>query len=271
MTRRCCCLTVRPGFRLSSVNTNLVQQQTSPHGLRLVHHNLPEFHYSQLSAQVIAISSGPATTKDSSRSHVLWFIARAAGVLVVFAIIYTLSRDLRLATTELHALRQAALRDAVLSSPDGLILTETVTVTSTTTTTLSPGDPRNWWNKPGSKQHPVPTSLATDDLSSTTIPTPDDQGSQGVLTRHSPPLTTTQATERNAIQTTTPSTHSEPYSLIPAHYFSMTWSWRKFLSPKFVDAQVAQSAKEAAQAVIGGMGVVWQIFRKIIHYPLDPP
>ena len=163
------------------------------------------------------------------------------------------------------------MRDAVLSSPDGLILTETVTVTSTTTTTLSPGDPRNWWNKPGSNQPPFSTSIASNTLNPSPTPRSVDQASQELSTQHSPLPSMTQATERNAIQTTTSTTHHEPYSMIPVHYFSAAWSWQKLLPAKFVDTQVAQSAKEAAHTVIGGMGIVWQIFRKIIHYPLDPP
>lgn len=266
-------LIVHSGFKLSSVDTNLVHQQASPHGLRLIHYALAEFHYPQLSAQVTPIVSAPA--KSSPRSHDLWLIAKVVGALVIFAFVFSLVADLRRATSELDTLRQAAHLDAALSaasSLDGLILTETITVTSITTTTLPPGDAKKRWFGPGSDQSAAPTSIISNTPNPKPLPASASQASQELPTSYSAPPTTTQAPEVKAIQPSTRlMTDNEPYSLILSHYFSRVWQWQRLLPDKFGDAEVAQAAKEAAHVVIGGMGVVWQIFRKIIHYPLDPP
>ncbi|KZT69808.1 hypothetical protein DAEQUDRAFT_241238 [Daedalea quercina L-15889] len=257
---------VQEGFKLSSVNTNLVHQQATPHGLRLLHYALAEFHYPQLSVRVSPIVLEPETTPPTS--NVLRLTLKAAGVFVVFAIILSLAMALQRTTTELHVLRQAAIRDAVLSSPGGIVLTETVTAT----TALPSDDPKIWWFNQGVPQSSVPAPLASDASDASESGPFSDSEDRAFLESsiYSPsPTSTIHAIQTDPLQTaTTPTAVNESFSLIPAHYFS---SWQQLLQSKIIDAQVAQSARDAANAVIGGMDVVWQLLRKIIHYPLDPP
>ncbi|KAH9928157.1 uncharacterized protein B0H18DRAFT_1084589 [Fomitopsis serialis] len=228
------------GYELSSFDTNLMHQQRSPHGLRLLHYALNEFHYPQYP------SASP-----------LWLVAKVAGVLLMFTIIFTLATDLRRATSELQALRKSA-------SHDNFVLTETITFTPT----APASDPKKWWFNQDTTQSFTATTISPD-TSSLGNNLPEDHVHLEPSAYTFMPPSTTRLVQENALQTTdAPTTINDPYSLMLAQYFSFSWSWQRLLPSKFVDAQ---SAKNAANAVIGGMGAVWQLFRKIIHYPLDPP
>ncbi|TFY62946.1 hypothetical protein EVJ58_g3533 [Rhodofomes roseus] len=140
---------VQEGFKLSSFDTNLMHQQTSPQGLRLLHYALGEFHYPHLSMHVARIAL--PQEKAVATSNTLWHFAKAAGVLLVFAIIFSLATDLRRATSELQALRQSAIR----LSPDGHVLPETITVTATDPA----DDPKKWWFNQAATHPPAHTAI----------------------------------------------------------------------------------------------------------------
>lgn len=77
--------------------------------------------------------------------------------------------------------------------------------------------------------------------------------------------------DRSQIDTTTftstPTPSSSPRlsenSLIPITAFPFEWSK--------VQIDFAPAARQTVDKVLGGLGIVWQIFRKVYHYPLDPP
>lgn len=56
-------------------------------------------------------------------------------------------------------------------------------------------------------------------------------------------------------------TYSEENSLLPISTFSFEWSFPSDLIP---------TAQRSWHKFVGGLGVVWQVFRKVYHYPLDP-
>jgi len=35
--------------------------------------------------------------------------------------------------------------------------------------------------------------------------------------------------------------------------------------------QLYPAAKKAIDTMVDGLGIVWQVFRRVYHYPLDPP
>ncbi|KII88137.1 hypothetical protein PLICRDRAFT_91911 [Plicaturopsis crispa FD-325 SS-3] len=55
-----------------------------------------------------------------------------------------------------------------------------------------------------------------------------------------------------------------PNSLLPIHDFPFPWP----LHFKLPDLKVP---RVSVDAVLNGVGLVWQVFRKVYHYPLDPP
>lgn len=79
------------------------------------------------------------------------------------------------------------------------------------------------------------------------------------------------ANERSHIDTTvftstptpSPSSRLSENSLIPIPAFPFEWSQIRIEFPPV--------ARKTVDEVLGGLSMVWQIFRKAYHYPLDPP
>lgn len=66
-----------------------------------------------------------------------------------------------------------------------------------------------------------------------------------------------------SIPTPSPSPSLNENSLIPIPAFPIEWSNIRIDFPP--------AARETLDKVLGGLSLVWEVFRKAYHYPLDPP
>jgi hypothetical protein len=56
---------------------------------------------------------------------------------------------------------------------------------------------------------------------------------------------------------------TDPYALGPAHSLPFSWPLKAIWE--------MPESREAAKVVTHGIGRLWQVFRRMYHYPLDPP
>jgi hypothetical protein len=138
---------------------------------------------------------------------------------------------------------------------------ETPTVTVTTTLYGSAGT-RWWLREPPTAETSVASSThAVAPSSSTVLSSPEIEAT----------ATTTPTTLRSSYQDT--STTETPLSNMPSqlilknfglmpieNMFTFTWSGENL-----------ETLKHALEKVLGTMESVWNLFRKVYHYPLDPP
>lgn len=74
----------------------------------------------------------------------------------------------------------------------------------------------------------------------------------------------------STVPTFTPTPFSSPtdrYALAPFSNLDQMWNLR-FDFPQF---NIPEATKAAVDAVLDGVGVVWRLFQRVLHYPLDPP
>lgn len=114
----------------------------------------------------------------------------------------------------------------------------------------------------------------TDNVNSQTT-TASSTSSVSIITAASadptPPTPSIHTSDRSQIDTTTfistptpsPSPRLSENSLVPITAFPFEWSKIRVDFPP--------AARKTVDRVLEGLGIVWQIFRKVYHYPLDPP
>ncbi|KAH9951863.1 hypothetical protein B0H21DRAFT_407 [Amylocystis lapponica] len=242
---------VQAGYEVTSLRTNLLHQESTPHGQKLLRYSLEEYYYPRLSMRIIPVSS---LHNVASPSRVSWGLAQLVGILIPVAIVVYLYRDIRLVNAELHQMRRS-LDNFPLVEPDyPPPPPETVTVT----TTVVPNGHR-WWFTPGSSMSTDPTAL----FSPSNMEPPDPTN---------PTLPTLTPTTDAFTLTPARSHSSEPNALLAIHDLPFPWPLRFDLTqihlPPF---EIPESARASVDAMMNGLEVMWQIFRKVLHYPLDPP
>ncbi|KAG8217685.1 hypothetical protein J3R82DRAFT_5838 [Butyriboletus roseoflavus] len=245
-------VTVETYLEMATLRSNFAHQQKSREGYRLLHYSLDRFFTPTLSLDV---------ERYSSRFRMRWL--SLGKIFLSFLWIFPAFLVLRLLLnlgTELEHVRQSLDRfDVVHSFDHGKSPAPSVETIFITTTILLP-----------------PSSVATEASSM------DGQTTIASFTSRVPIITTAstdptpsasslRASDRSQIDTTiftstptpSPSPRLSENALISIPAFPFEWS--------NIRINIPPSARKTVDRVLEGLGIVWQIFRKAYHYPLDPP
>ncbi|KAI3619460.1 replication factor-a protein 1 [Moniliophthora roreri] len=225
---------------VSGLQSNLRHSTHTKAGQKLLHYAAEPFFYPQVSFFVKPPSGSPTFTLSSLVSFTV-----VLAFLVASVLLHQTKSDL------LHIHRSLGI--ARNAGWDGVPEPEPVTIT---TTVYASSHPQwDWFGKPGTKETDgmdastsifdyattITTATISPELPSSTAPTP------------APPATQ-ESTE--IIEDPEPFSFIDTFGLVPYQKL-MNFTWGDF----------RPLAKQVAHVV----GVLWQVARKIYHYPLDPP
>ncbi|PCH37701.1 hypothetical protein WOLCODRAFT_142205 [Wolfiporia cocos MD-104 SS10] len=129
---------IQEGFEVSSLQTNLIHQQSTPQGRRLLNYALAEFHYPRLSLTVVPLVA-PQEPSTSVAHGRIWKLSLLVLFLIPVIMVFSLRNDLQQANAELRALRQHAAMSPSTPTPGNPDALGTVTVISTIATGKSHG------------------------------------------------------------------------------------------------------------------------------------
>ncbi|KAF8163441.1 hypothetical protein B0H34DRAFT_856929 [Crassisporium funariophilum] len=239
---------VTPGLEISSLRSNFDYHQVLPTGRRLLQYSVEEFAQPYLSLTIRKSTNSPGSYSPYIKWHFLftWTI-----LLVAFLWMHRLSVETQ------HLIRTMNVESLVVGPWESV---ETVTLTTTiyaSTTT------RRWFGEPT----PEPTTASASKVTPVAVPSGD------------PPIRTKLQTLDVTSAFPSPSSHHhtpdwretsldtptqsilEKYGLIPIeHIFSFSWT-----------DEHADTMKRATDKIVETMEVLWNIFRRVYHYPLNPP
>ncbi|KAL6301581.1 hypothetical protein BKA93DRAFT_919584 [Sparassis latifolia] len=250
---------VQAGYEVSAMRTNLIHQQSNSPALRLLQFSLDEFYYPRL---YMAIAPQQTSRKLSMPSPTFRRLGILLACLLPIALISYLLMDLRLKTAELHEMRASLTnRSPEFTADYPHNEPETITVTTTILT-------EKWWFSASTGTLPLDSSTPPFSTSQARTQSPSQYPSQLSTDTLMPTMT--------GIPVLTPSTsassvsHGESHSLLSLSDESFAWTLR-FELPVLKLPEVPETARAPMDALINGLGAVWHIFRKVLHYPLDPP
>ena len=246
------------GFDLASSETNLAHEQKSAQGSKYTHYSMDEFFYPRL----LLAFTPTAPIKPPIRKGPQWNWSQ---ILTALLVIICVALLINLRQTQLQL--SAALRSANTIETDpvpGIHHEPVHTITITTTATLeAPTASSARWRYPSAEPqqqqqdaaHPTPSPAAPDDDASLQPPPPSSSENMRPL------------------PTITPIALAAPDAggaLTPFHSFSALWSLRLELPP-IPDIRLPDVANITLQSMLTSLDTVYQLFRKVLHYPLDPP
>lgn len=235
--------------------SNLEHQQACGDHQRLRHFGLREFFYSQIRAHIVP-QSCPRRPDEappwSSASTFLRGTAYAAPtvlsliLLVLLVLLLGTHHDLRRLRTSVD---QCGAPGPVWAANGAVLPPVTVTATVVSRPTGTPGADGEWDSdlasvsatvSGASPARSIPMSVTMIDISSPPLAKHD---------RAPPP-----SGDRSA--------HGEHNALLPIERLPLLWPIR---------FEFPFTREQALEVVEHGLGVAWQILRRLYHFPLDPP
>ncbi|CAL1705672.1 unnamed protein product [Somion occarium] len=237
------------GFEITALRSNLTHEQLSSSGRRLSQYSLEEFFYPRLSVHFTPSSSAAFSYPS------LWRGIHTAAIVLPAAAALVLLGNQNLLAAELAHTKQALYNCSNALPEDCHDLTETVTITATATIYTASSHSK-WWH-PGSD-----TSSLTELETSTS--------SVSVSLPHSTPSVTSIPTVTPSIPIIPSGSSALPPSETEALVLrSLPFSWP--LKLDILSFDIPEPARTTVSYAFRGLGMAWQLVRKVIHYPLDPP
>jgi len=238
-------LILTKGLQISSLRSNFDYHCGLSKGSRLLRYSLEAFSHSQLS---ITVQKGPS--KPGLPPNFKWyFLLTWIIILVGFYLLRPINHSNRLSQNR-------------LDEPNEFYDTWSETPTVTVTTTLYGSAGTRWWfGEPPTAEISIASSTHAVAPSSSTV-----SSSPGVeATVTTSPMVLHSYQDPSTTETSLNSFSSQlilkSFGLMPIeNMFTFTWS-----------DEHLETLKHALEKVIGTMESVWNIFRKVYHYPLDPP
>ncbi|KAH7911405.1 hypothetical protein BJ138DRAFT_1063131 [Hygrophoropsis aurantiaca] len=244
-----------PSSDVLSLRTNIAHRQLSPtQGYKLLHFSLEEFFCPTLSFHVRPIAS-----KFHMGTEVLWKILQSLVWVTPAVLVLMLLSNLG---AEFRQMRHSLDQCTILLTSDWEDLPqpptiETVLVT-TTTTIFSPSTPNSkpQLRETASEALTSMMSASTSTEISSSSPSLTSYGLSGT------PVTVTPSETSSTSPSSQPSDDNWISSL--SLFGALPFPWP-------LQIEIPPGARKTIETVVEGFGIVWQVFRKVYHYPLDPP
>ncbi|KAI6109636.1 hypothetical protein F5141DRAFT_1115735 [Pisolithus sp. B1] len=236
-------VTVDSTTGIDSLDSNFAYHCQTPAGHRLLHYSLEEFFCPRVNLVLLSGPSRVGTGLLHLRQFVLFL--GILPIVLLFLFLSNLGSEFRL-MRESFSLLATHSNSSWQSSP-----TETAFVTTTIFTSQG-----------SSLSHPPAlTTPSTQTVTPTHFTSHDDP----IISLSSRPVE--RNTPTHVIEDPEPSSDPSPpdssgSSLLPANVLPFNWA----LSPDLIS-----SAQKSWEKLVGNLAIVWQVFRTIYHYPLDPP
>jgi hypothetical protein len=229
-------------LEISSLLSNLTHKHYFSNGRRLLHYSMDELFYPQLS--LIVQPAAPRPVMKHTIPNSLKLITRTVPTLLTLILLFCLIK----LGSDIRQMKRALESYSTVMGSGGEEIPEPITIT----TTVHASSHSKWW-------------FGEATLSSITSATPTS--SANVWSPQTSPAYQSGAEISASItmpldDESSQSSHPENGDLIPFIKFPFPW---------LVDFELSTAAYAAADKIIEGLGVVWQVFRKVYHYPLDPP
>ncbi|KAF8798142.1 hypothetical protein BYT27DRAFT_7228728 [Phlegmacium glaucopus] len=235
---------VMPGLEISSLRSNFHYHQPLPTGSRLLQYSLEEFSQPQLSLTICKTASRTGTPPSGVG---WWFMLTWVLLSINFLWLYHIKLE---------------MRQSAMTSSNYLSLRST-NIPFTMTTTFQENTATSRWfdDSCGETVMVEMSSISSPNAS----PTPTDDPPISEVTKPLPEWTPLRSQLRHTTEDTLIHTTSvsilENYGLIRLRdLFASSWS-----------EQHKNVLMQVLEKVIDTMEVVWKIFEKVYHYPLDPP
>ncbi|KAK7694037.1 hypothetical protein QCA50_003613 [Cerrena zonata] len=254
------------GLDVTSLRSNLSHEQITPAGRRLSQYSLEEFFYPRL-AVVFSPTAVPGSTFHSYPS--LWQSVQIVALVLPTAAALGLFANQSALTTELSHAKHALHECSSSMTEDCPIMIETITITATETVyTASSESQSRWWHS--SSDSSSSTSLDTSISTSTESPTSSLPSSSSSiqpipLITTIPTVTPTLSTPTTANSPSLPVASQSDALILPR--ISFPW----LVKLDVLQFEIPEQARITITYAFKGLGFAWQIVRKVIHYPLDPP
>ena len=237
------------GLEISSLRSNFHYHQPLPTGSRLLQYSLEEFSQPQLS---LTIRKTVSRTGTPSLGMGWWFILTWALLSIICLWMYNMTVDMR--------------QSAIASDNYFSLISSWTDAPFTMTTTIHDTKPtRGWssdscmetisidmWSTSSASTGPAATNVLSL-MMTTPLPEWTSFPTQSSFPWH--------RTEDALIDKPSESI-LESYGLAPLHNTFTSW---------WFDQQYKYVPKQILEKLIKTVEVVWRIFRKAYHYPLDPP
>ncbi|KZP21536.1 hypothetical protein FIBSPDRAFT_1044077 [Athelia psychrophila] len=234
-------------YRLSSLKSNFTHQQSAPGGPRLLHYSLDEFFSPKLSMALQPAAPPLSTILPIIAKSLLWAIPT---IISLFLLLRVLSLDSRF-----HQM-QHSLDSCPADAGSSRILDAVPEATSSASNSLPSGQPQWWFGEDisleGRTYMPEAPPAATVEAwsSSTTLSS---------STTSTTSTTSTSSPSPASIPTITPTADAQTMSLMPITNY--VWP---------IAFELPEDLQHTMKVVLKGLGVFWQVCRKVYHYPLDP-
>lgn len=246
--------------------SNLDHQQTTSTGSKLLKYSLEEFFYPNLT---LTMSSNPASKTSSASSGwrmigLILCMMPTAMALLAMAEKQAISAGLAQAHESLESCSIALQSPPSLPDPVTIMTTATTTATTTnfvtttvTSTVYTPSSTQaKWRNKQNSvvneESRTASTSLTSRQSPINSLPT-------SILV---PTSTTVLPPPSLPLPTSSDETEM-------ADVRDMTFLWPTHLDLPALE--IPETARVTISKIWNGVGFVWHLFQKVLHYPLDPP
>ncbi|TFK54657.1 hypothetical protein OE88DRAFT_1642017 [Heliocybe sulcata] len=226
------------GFDILSMESNLTHQQSNVRGRRLLRYSMEELFCPGLTIDIISTrQTSPLSGLKSTRSVMV--TVPAVVCLILLICLLTANSELRQLRRSLGKCSASLELEA---APDPVTVTYTQTVLINTQS-------HRWFAAPTS------ATLRIDQILEPPVPPPTNSSPGDMREGNSTPSMPTSASSITHAASTT-------YAIVRSHPIHFKW-------PEEYDLHSAGRA--TMDAVAGGLGVVWQLLRRVYHYPLDPP
>ncbi|KAG1756345.1 uncharacterized protein EDB91DRAFT_1041529 [Suillus paluster] len=236
------------GLDLHSLRSNLAHQQVSQQGSKLYHYILEEMFTPTLSLKIqprVPRFHISVRFLMKSFQFMIW-MTPAILVLVVLLNLGAEFRHMRHSLDRRMPLRDPAWHDHPQASIETVFITTTIYAPAPTKPSVGYTTPSTSSSTSASVME-ASSSAHTAVRSSASPPT----------SRLSPGTVTEKVTP-----TPTPTSPPDENSLSLIHVLPFSWPLKLDLPPV---------AQQTVDTVLEGFAVVWQVFRRVYHYPLDPP
>ncbi|KAI6166843.1 hypothetical protein EDD17DRAFT_1893529 [Pisolithus thermaeus] len=231
---------------IDSLDSNFAYHCQTPAGHRLLHYSLEEFFCPRVNLVLPSGSPRVGTSLLHLRKLVLFL--GILPIVLIFLFLSNLGSEFRLMRESFSLL---ATHSDLSWQQSPALTTETVFVTTTVFTSQG-----------SSSSHPLAlTTPSTQTVTPTHFVSHDDP----TISPSARPVE--RSTPTHVIEDPEPSSDpslpdSSGSSLLPANVLPFNWA----LPPDLIS-----SAQKSWEKLVGNLAIVWQVFRTVYHYPLDPP